>query len=133
MRCLGQWVGQCQGDHPLGDVRPERLDPRGARLVAQQAVDAFLHEAFLPAPHASFGGAGPTHDLVVPTPSALSSTMAARQTCFWAVFRSLVSASRRWRSEDVRVIEMPVRMPQPRMWKSPAEIPFRTQTLDFVH
>lgn len=61
--CLDQWVGQREGDHPLGDVRPERLDPGGARLVAQQAVDALVHEALLPAPHASFGDAGPTHDL----------------------------------------------------------------------
>lgn len=46
----------------------------------------------------------------VPTPSALSSTMAARQTCFWAVFRVRMAASRRCRSQRGRVMEMLVRM-----------------------
>ena len=35
---------------------------------------------------------------IVPTPSALNSTISARQTCFCGVFRSLTSAVRRRRS-----------------------------------
>jgi hypothetical protein len=60
---LGRWVGQRQVDHPLGHVRAKRLDPGRARFVAQQAVDALMHEALLPAPDAGFGGAGLAHDL----------------------------------------------------------------------
>ena len=41
------------------DRRPAGL----SRLVAQQAVDARLHEAPLPAPDAGLGHAGPAHDL----------------------------------------------------------------------
>src|SRR4051812_35790831 len=37
---------------------------RGPRLVLQEAVDAFLHEPFLPAPDAGLRLAGPAHHLV---------------------------------------------------------------------
>ena len=47
---------------------------------------------------------------LVPTPSALRSTMFARQTCFCAVLRSLVIASSRWRSGRVILMVIPVRM-----------------------
>jgi len=46
----------------------------------------------------------------VPTPSALNSTMAARQACFCAALRSRVTASRRLRFKGVSVMEIPVRM-----------------------
>ena len=52
-----------QRHHALGHLGPERRDARGPRLVAQQPVDAFLHEALLPAPHAGLRLAGPPHDL----------------------------------------------------------------------
>ena len=41
---------------------------------------------------------------VVPAPSALDSTMAARHTCFWAALRSLTTASRRRRSAGLTVM-----------------------------
>ena len=50
----------------------------------------------------------------VPRPSALSRTISARQTCFWAVLRSRTSASRRRRSAGETSREIPVRMHQTR-------------------
>jgi hypothetical protein len=44
--------------------RPERLDARGARLVAQQSIDPLLDKALLPAPNAGFGLPGSSHDFV---------------------------------------------------------------------
>jgi hypothetical protein len=46
---------------------------------------------------------------LVPTPSALRSTMFARQTCFCEALRSLAIASSRRRSGRV-TLEIPVRM-----------------------
>src|SRR5258705_7872966 len=51
----------------------------------------------------------------VPTPSALSSTISARQTCFCGLLRSLISAVKRARSIGETVKDTPVRMPQTRM------------------
>ena len=48
----------------LGDVRPKPRDARWPRLVAQETVITFLHEAFLPAPDTSLRLAGPAHDLI---------------------------------------------------------------------
>ena len=48
----------------------------------------------------------------VPTPSALESTIAARQTCFCEALRSLLIASSRPRTDRVIVMEIPVRMHQ---------------------
>jgi hypothetical protein len=59
----------------------------------------------------------------VPTPSALSSTISARQTCFWAVLRSRTSASRRRQSANEMPMEIPVRMHQTRMPFSRREFP----------
>ena len=39
-------------------------DARGARFVTQKTIDAFLHEALLPAPDAGLRFARPAHDLV---------------------------------------------------------------------
>ncbi len=61
---LGRRIGERQRHHALGHLRAERGDARGPRLVAQEAVDAFLHEPFLPAPDTSLRLAGPTHDVV---------------------------------------------------------------------
>ena len=58
---------------------------------------------------------------LVPTPSALSNMMAARQACFCEVLRSLVIASRRPRTDRVIVMEIPVRMRQTRTRTEPAE------------
>ena len=50
--------------NPCADLRAERGNPRGARLVAKKAVDPFLHKPFLPAPDTGLGFLRPTHDLV---------------------------------------------------------------------
>ena len=47
----------------------------------------------------------------VPSPSALSSTMRARQTCFCGVFPSATRAASQSRSEAESVTEMPLRIP----------------------
>jgi hypothetical protein len=47
----------------------------------------------------------------VPSPSALSRTIRARQTCFCGVFRSAATASSRRRSGAESVKEMPLRIP----------------------
>ena len=52
---------------------------------------------------------------VVPTPSAESRTIWARQTCFWAALRSAIRARRRRRTVDETVKEIPLRMVQTRM------------------
>jgi len=38
--CLGRRIGQRERDHTLGHLRAESRDPRGARLIPQEAVDA---------------------------------------------------------------------------------------------
>jgi hypothetical protein len=50
----------------------------------------------------------------VPQPSAVSSTMFARQTCFCGLLRSATIAASRWRSLAVTSTVIPVRMPQTR-------------------
>ena len=57
----------------------------------------------------------------VPTSSALSSTIRARQTCFWGVLRSATSASSRCRSVSPRVMEMSLRMRQTRIRRCQGE------------
>jgi len=62
MRRLTGRIRARQGDDPIDDRLVQRRDPRWARLVAQQAVDAFLHEALLPAPDHGLALASPLHD-----------------------------------------------------------------------
>ena len=50
------WIG--------GRLAIERLDPRGPSSVAEQTLEPFFQEAFLPAPNANLGLAGSSHDLV---------------------------------------------------------------------
>ena len=64
MGCLGWRVGLGEPHDALGDIRSQWWDPRRPRLVAQEAVITFLHEAFLPAPNTGFRLAGPAHDLI---------------------------------------------------------------------
>jgi hypothetical protein len=61
-RLLGR-IARGEGDDPVDDGLAERRHPRGARLVAQQALDTFSGEALLPAPHTGLRGARPAHDL----------------------------------------------------------------------
>ena len=50
--------------HRQPDLVRQRRDPRGPRLVEQQAVDTFLDVALLPPPHGGLRLAGAPHDLV---------------------------------------------------------------------
>src|SRR5438105_9895182 len=52
---------------------------------------------------------------LVPRPSAVNSTIRARHTCFWGLFRSATIASRRARSAAFTSTVIPVRIPQIRM------------------
>jgi hypothetical protein len=59
---LSRRILKRQGDNPFHNILAQHAG--GACLVAKKAVEAFLHEAFLPAPDAGFGLARPAHDLV---------------------------------------------------------------------
>jgi hypothetical protein len=63
VRRLARRVPQSQGDDALGHVGPERWDARTAGLVPEKAVDAFLHEPFLPAPDGRLADTGGAHNL----------------------------------------------------------------------
>ena len=69
----------------------------------------------------------------VPTPSALKRMIAARHTCFCAALRSLTTPSRRRRSEEPTVMEIPVRMRQTRKCARRWESPKRTLPLGGDH
>ena len=57
--------------------------------------------------------------VAVPSPSAVASTIRARQTCFWGLLRSSTIACRRLRSLGLRSTVMPVRIPKTRTTKKP--------------
>lgn len=63
VRRLARLVLQRQCHHALGDFRSEWGNARGARLVAQQSLEAFRGEALLPAPHVGLGLTSLPHDL----------------------------------------------------------------------
>ena len=130
---LGGRISQRQGDDPLCHRGPERRNPRGSRLVAQQAFEAFLGEAFLPAPHAGLRLAGAPHDLVragplsaeqhdLCPPSMLLSGVAIPderlQTA--AVARGQAEGNTRTHQPDSHT-------------PSPAGIPYGIQMSDFIH
>ena len=79
---LARRIGLRQRDDALGNRRWQRRNAQGARLVAQQPLDTFVHEPLLPAPHA--GLALPVRRMIslVPPPSAVNSTIRTRHTCF---------------------------------------------------
>jgi hypothetical protein len=62
MGCFPGRIGTGQGHDPIDDRLGQRRDARRPGLVAQQAVDAGLHEAFLPAPDYGLALAGLLHD-----------------------------------------------------------------------
>ena len=78
-----------QRHHALGDLRAKRRYARRPGLVAQQARDAFLHVPLLPAPAAGLRLAGPAHNLVGTETLGSSSTISARQACFFGVVAAL--------------------------------------------
>jgi hypothetical protein len=61
---LGGRVGLGERHDALGDGRSQRLDARRPRLVAQETVITFLHEALLLAPDTGLRFAGPAYDLI---------------------------------------------------------------------
>ena len=63
VRGLAGRVGQCQVEHALDGRGGQPCLARLARLVAQQAIDAFLHETFLPPPDHRLGKVRTAHDL----------------------------------------------------------------------
>jgi hypothetical protein len=81
------WFFQRQRDDPLGRLGAQRLDARGTRLVAEQPIEPLLEKALLPAPNAGLGLGVRRMISFVPTPSAVNSTISARQTCFCGVLR----------------------------------------------
>ena len=69
----------------------------------------------------------------VPKPSAVSSMIRARQTCFCGVLRSLTMVSRRRRSAAETEMEMPLRMPQTSHAPRRKGIPIRTLPFRLLH
>jgi hypothetical protein len=63
VRRLAGRISQRQVDHALDHLSGQRRLAGLARLVAQQPVDALLHEAFLPPPDHRLGQARAAHDL----------------------------------------------------------------------
>ena len=130
MRGLGGRIGLGQRHDPLGDIRPQRRNPRGPRLVAQQPIEAFRHEPFLPAPDAGFRSAGLAHDLVgadavggqkddLGPPDMLLGAVAVPGQRFQAAANG-----------GLRVMEIPVRIPQTRTQQS-AGNPIRDSNVRF--
>ena len=108
---LTRRVAKRQGDHALRRLGAQRLDFRGTRLVTNQAVEFVLHKAFLPAPNAGLGlGLFAGMIPFVPTPSAVNSTISARQTCFCGALRSCTTALSRRISADETERDFPARI-----------------------
>lgn len=64
-----------QGDDPIGHLVGQLGYPRRPSLVAQQAVDALSHEAFLPAPDGALLTPAVRMISTLPRPSAVASTI----------------------------------------------------------
>ena len=128
---LGRRIGLGERHDALGDGRSQRRDARRPRLVTQETVITFLHERSCQRQTQVFDLPVRCMISLVPKPSAISRTILARQTCFCGVLRSRASAFRRRRSTGLRLMEIPVRMPQTRMHSGPWESPpgFKCQTL----
>ena len=109
---LDRRVGQGQRDHPFRHISPERRDARWPRLVAQESSQPLGIKRACQRQTQVFDLPVRRMIATVPRPSALSRTISARQTCFWAVLRSRTSASRRRRSVGETSREIPVRMHQ---------------------
>ncbi len=61
---VGHFAGRIGQRHrPLGHFWTQGRDARRAGLVAEKAINAFFHEAFLPASDAGLRLARPTHNL----------------------------------------------------------------------
>ena len=104
-------IGQCASDDALlncasqGGMRDGRILSR-SRPLTPSVMNRSCHRqtAVLLVPVRRMISA-------VPQPSAVSSTMCARQTCFWGAFRSATMAASRLRSVALTSTMTPVRMP----------------------
>jgi hypothetical protein len=115
---------QRQGDDPFRYALAKRRNAGRAGLVAKKAVEAFLHEAFLPAPDASLGLAGPAHDLVRPeTVRGKQDDLGPPRMLLRGV--AILDDRLELRSADETVMEIPVRMPQTRTRDPAPESPAR--------
>jgi len=70
---------------------------------------------------------------IVPSPSAVASTILARQTCFCGLLRSAIMASRRSRSAAVTSTTIPVRIAQTLTQRPLTGIRIRTQPSRSIH
>jgi hypothetical protein len=90
-------IGALPGGRVLSDSRPSTPASANRACQRQTVVFDFPAAAMM---------------ACVPSPSAVSRMIRARQTCFWAAFRSeTIASSLRW-SEAETVLEIPVRMTQ---------------------
>jgi hypothetical protein len=103
VRGCGWGIGLRESHHACRNFRSERRNARGACPVAQQALEALLREAFLPAPDRQ------------------------SKTCVWGALRSRTSASGRRRSDGLTVMEIPVRMRQSRMQEAAPRRRYRSR------
>jgi hypothetical protein len=133
VRGLGGRIRQRQGDDPFGHVVAKRIDARGSRLVAEKAIEAFVHETLLPTPDAGLRLPCPAHDLVRTDP------FGAEQDDFGSpdMFLSGIAiadegfepatVARRNYDGDAGA------HPTDSHDASPSGIPFRTQMSDLIH
>ena len=99
--------------HDLADAR--RLDRRlagRAGLVLQQPPDPACMNLSCQRQTQVFDLPVAAMMAFVPKPSAVRTTIHARQTCFWGVLPSATMISRRRRSAAETEMEIPLRMPQ---------------------
>jgi hypothetical protein len=99
VRRLARRLSERHLDHSLDRPRRQRRLARWAGGLMQQAVNAFGHKARLPAPNRRLAFVPVCRWIaIVPSPSALSSTIRACHTCFCGLFPDPITASSRSRS-----------------------------------
>ncbi len=89
VRRLSRRWAERERHHVLGDLRRQRRDARGARLVAQQAVTPSCMKRSCQRHTAGSATRASRMISAVPRPSAASRTIRARQTCFLGLLRSV--------------------------------------------
>jgi hypothetical protein len=97
------------------------VEYRPTGLVARQTRQAVGEKSILPAPEDVLLVPVRRFSSTVPRPSAVSSTIWARQTCLCGLFRFVTMAGRDRRSASSGMILMILRNRQTRMRKYPAE------------
>ena len=95
---------------------PPRIQ-RAGWLDQWQVCNAVGQEVVLPPPDRGLAGAARRVSSMVPQPSAVSSTICARQTCFCGLLRSVTMAISAWRSASATSILMALGIRQNRTAK----------------